>query len=63
MKEKTRSEFHREYGGRIYNEDYEGEITLVEMAKRIALDKRFDRYLIKRLEEKNSGGADFDKQE
>ena len=61
MKEKTRDEFHREYGGRMHEEDFGERITLAEMAARIAQDIKFDRILKKKMEEKNSGGISVGK--
>ena len=40
---KTREEFHREFGGFIYEDDFGGKITMNEMAIRIAMDVRLNR--------------------
>lgn len=39
----TREEFHRMYGGVVGENDFDKEITLAEMARRITSDFKFDR--------------------
>lgn len=48
---------HRTYGGEITLFDFEGHHTLSSMAEKIARDKRFDEYCIKKsIKNKNKKG-------